>query len=106
MADVLALLPHQPTLEELTELWRYYLFNGDEEQEYRNKPPHSIVEPIVRVFPLAGPVVLIKKLTVYADKDAPGWVIAEREWTDGSKTVERQALAEFAKLRLPSTPGD
>jgi hypothetical protein len=74
--------------------------------EYWNKPPHPIVEPIVRVFPHASPVMLIKKLTIYADKDAPGWLIAEREWTDGSKTVERQSLAEFAKLRLPSPPGD
>jgi hypothetical protein len=105
-ADVLALLTHQPTLEELIELWRYYFFNGDIEQEYWNKPPHPIVEPIVRVFPHASPVMLIKKLTIYADKDAPGWLIAEREWTDGSKTVERQSLAEFAKLRLPSPPGD
>jgi hypothetical protein len=32
--------------------------SGDEEQEYWNKPPHPIVEPIVSVFPLAGPVVL------------------------------------------------
>lgn len=105
-ADVLSLLPHQPTLEELIELWRYYIFNGDEEQEYWNKPPHPIVEPIVRAFPHASPVVLIKKLTVYADKNARGWVIAEREWTDGSKTVERQSLAEFEKLQLPSPAGD
>jgi HNH endonuclease len=103
--DVLALLTHQPPLEELIELWRYYIFNGDDEQEYWNKPPHPIVEPIVRVFPYAAPVALIKKLTVYADKDAPGWVIAEREWTDGTKTVVRQSLAEFAKLR-PSPPSD
>jgi HNH endonuclease len=59
-ADVLALLTHQPTFEELIELWRYYIFNGDEEQEYWNMPPHPIVEPIVRVFPHAGPVALVK----------------------------------------------
>jgi hypothetical protein len=73
---------------------------------YWNKPPHPIVAPIVRrVFPHADPVVLIKKLTVYADKDAPGWVIAEREWTDGSKTVERLSSLNsqnYGFLRRPA----
>jgi HNH endonuclease len=102
--DVLTLLTHTPTLEELVELWRYYIFNEDEEQRSWNKPPHPLVEPIVSVFPHAGPVALVETLTAYDDPDRSGRLILEKEWTDGSKTVERLSLSDFERLKLTFPP--
>lgn len=49
--DVLKLLPSPLGLNDLVQLWRYYIFDGDHEQEWWNKPPHPLVTPIARTYP-------------------------------------------------------
>lgn len=87
--DVLKLLSVPLTLDDLIQLWRYYYFDGDEPQEWWNKPPHPLVEPIGRAYPAPRPLNPIKSLRIYAADDMSSQIIVETEYADGHKTVER-----------------
>jgi hypothetical protein len=90
--DVVILLPAPPTLEHLIELWRYYYFDGDDPQEWWNKPPHPMVEPIARAYPREPPAVVVKSLRIYAATDAPGQLISETAYSDGKTTIKRRRV--------------
>jgi 5-methylcytosine-specific restriction endonuclease McrA len=88
--EVLKLLSAPLTLDDLVQLWRYYYFDGDEPQEWWNKPPHPLIEPIGRAYPAPPPLNPIKSLRIYAADDVPSQIIVETEYADGHKTVERR----------------